>query len=523
VWWRVITFDLNGASTLSAQTFRVWINDINAPPPAFNLVAPSSGSTVATATPALSWNTSLDPDPGTTVTYQVDYSPYADFSSFTSSAGLSAAAFTPPALAENAMYYWRVWAYDGITNTLCNDTWYFLVNAVVETPAAFSLLGPADIVILSTTTVTFTWQGTYDPDPGETVTYELSWSNLPNFASSTTVTGLSAPTTTFTTFTENSVVYWHVAAIGSDGQRRVSSNSWQLYIDVAKELPGDFELVEPGYNVVISTTVTPLFSWSRSTDPDPADDVRYIIDISPNPDFTGLGTVAVDRGPDRYYIPLIGLTDQTTYYWRVRASGYQGNPIPVQVDPGFTCSSTGTFVISMVNNPPQSFALGAPANGAAITTKRPVFAWSSSADADVGSVVHYTLIVSTAPDFSSTVLSVPDIYASEYQPVAPLLENRTYYWKVVAADNKSAQTLCVSTFSFSLPVLNAARAPAGLKGTLSQDKLRFTINWGAVTKNSDNTEIDDLAGYNVYRGLSTQKMSLYAVVPPGSAQWTDEA
>jgi fibronectin type 3 domain-containing protein len=524
LYWKVTAVDSDGAQSASSPGYyKLRINSVNTPPFAFSLSSPAQGTIITTASPRLAWNLSGDADPGDTVTYDVDYAQNPAFTAATSVTAVTTTYLDVAQLAENATYWWRVWANDGTARTLCSTTCYFRVNAVPEPPLPFSLTYPTDNLILATSTVVFSWQPTIDPDPAPdpTVTYELSWSESVDFVSSTTVTGLHQPTTSIAGFRENGIYYWRVTAIGPDGMRYTSSPTRRFYIDMKKELPGPFDLQEPGYNVTISTTVTPLFSWTKSIDPDPADDVRFIIDISPNANFTGLGTIAVDRGTDRYYVPLIGLTDQTTYYWRVRASGYQGNPIPQQVDPGFTFSSTGVFVISMVNNPPDPFALSMPANRSVVTTKRPTFKWGAAVDRDVNSSVNYTMMLSSCADFSVVIESATGLGATTYTAAAVLLENRTYYWKVRATDNKNAVTDCASAFSFIVPILNVPRAPAGLSGVLADDKMSFAMHWSAVTTNSDMSAIDDLAGYNIYRGMSPQTLVLFAVVSPTTVAWTD--
>jgi len=521
LYWKVKVIDNDGLERQCTEQpyWRLRINSQNIAPSAFDLTAPAPGYISPVSTPPLSWNVSNDVDYDT-VTYRVDYS-RDNFSTYTSSAGILTNHYTTPSLVENATYWWRVWAGDGTASTLCNATFYFKVNATPQQPEAFDLVSPADNLIMGTTAVAFTWHSTTDPDPDESVTYDLSWSESQEFLSSTTISGLTATTTTHAGFSENGIYYWRITAVGTDGLRRQSNQTRRFYVDTRKELPGTFDLLEPGYNVTISTTLTPLFSWGRAVDPDPADDVRYIIDMSPSHDFTGLGTVAVDRGADRYYVPLIGLTDQTTYYWRVRAAGYQGNPIPYQVDPGFVYSSTGVFVISMVNNPPEGFALSSPANTVNISTKKPTFKWGSAHDRDVGASVAYSIFIASAADFSVILESATGLAATSYDIRTGLLENRRYYWKVKAADNKNAVTDCSAVFSFNIPILNTPRAPAGLKGALAADKMSFNIQWSPVLTNSDNSTVDDLAGYMVYRGLSYKKMALFAFVAGTASSWTD--
>jgi hypothetical protein len=75
------------------------------------------------------------------------------------------------------------------------------------------------------------------------------------------------------------------------------------------------------------------------------------------------------------------------------------------------------------------------------------------------------------------------------------------------------------------PVISAVtlpQPPVGLRGSLSSGKTKFTLNWNPVTKNTDNTDISDLAGYIIYRGYSPTIMSSCAFVTSGSLSWTDQ-
>ncbi len=523
VYWRVDAIDLDNNVTHSTPYSRsIRIKTYNNPPGPFNLSAPLNDIILPTATPTLTWTASTDPDPGDIVSYQVDLSTSQNFAVVISSQFLSSPSYTTPQLIENATYWWRVWATDSALKVMSNTTGYFRVNAVLEAPFAFNLSTPTDSMIFTTTTVNFSWAPTYSPDPDSSVTYDLSLSQVANFSSSITITGLTQTTTNYSNFTDHSLYYWCVTARCSNTLNTQSSQINKFYVDTFQILPSTFSLIQPGYNVVISTSLTPLFTWAPTTVPDPEDQVRYTFYISPRPDFTGLGTTAVNTGTDNFYIPITNLTDQTTYYWRVLAAGYQGSPwntIPVQVDTG-TWSSVSTFVISMVDYPPQSFALSSPASGTTLATKTPLLKWGQAIDTNVNSAISYSVIISTSSDFSTTAVFAQGITGTQYQVTTSLNENKTYYWKVIATDSRNVSTTSTSIFSFNIPVLTIPQAPMGFKGLLSSDKLSFQISWSPVAKNADGSNITDLASYNIYRG-SEQLMVFIANVPAGTNQWTD--
>ncbi len=112
------------------------------------------------------------------------------------------------------------------------------------------------------------------------------------------------------------------------------------------------------------------------------------------------------------------LTPATTYYWRVRAFDASNNPS------GW--SGTATFRTSVL--PPT---LSIPNDGATLENNRPIFQWSSVANA-----TGYNLQVSQSSLFSSTLINVSVSYTTtQYQPATALPSNVTLYWRVRTLSN----------------------------------------------------------------------------------------
>lgn len=102
-----------------------------------------------------------------------------------------------------------------------------------------------------------------------------------------------------------------------------------------------------------------------------------------------------------------------------------------------------------INLPPAPFNLTAPANGVLLTNLNPYFDWQVSADPN-GDPVSYTLFLSTDPAFPAELTTeIGPLDESFYAQGEPLLPNRTYHWRVVAADPEGAFTVSNSTRSFS--------------------------------------------------------------------------
>ncbi len=519
--WRVVASDLDNSTRFSAQTFSAVINVMNSTPTAPVLSSPPTNTRINTATPQLNWVASTDSDLPDILSYRVDYSLTPDFSVFVSSLNISTTFYTTPQLLENTTYWWRVFVSDGQLTVQSGATFYFRVNAVAEAPSSFNLLTPTDNVRFATTTINFTWETTTDPDPDESVRYDLIWSQFATFSTSTTVSGLTNTTAQIVLPHDNSYYYWKVEAVGTDGLKRPSNQSFlKFYTDIVKELPLAFNLIEPGFGVIISTTLRPIFIWSDAIDPDPADIVRYYIEMSPNSDFAG--AIAIPTGSDTFYRPLSNLSDQTTYFWRVRAAGHQGSPAD-NVDGGWTFSTTGFFVISMVNYPPGPFELISPNNGEIINTKSPTFKWQASVDSDVGSSVSYSIYISTSSDFSTLSYSSRNITSTQIAIAQKLFENKAYFWRIVARDNRDALTAS-TTFSFFIPVLTIPQRVAGIRAYLSPAATSYTLMWSETIYNADGSIIDDLKGYNIYKSLSIAELKtspLHIFVEKNTPTFTD--
>jgi len=95
--------------------FTLIVNNTQDPPSIPQLLFPEDDSTVNTTFPNFTWNPSIDPDLGDfVVNYTLQYSKTSDFSSnVTTVSGIINATYTPSIpLDDNAIYYWRVEAFD---------------------------------------------------------------------------------------------------------------------------------------------------------------------------------------------------------------------------------------------------------------------------------------------------------------------------------------------------------------------------------------------------------------------------
>jgi len=178
-------------------------------------------------------------------------------------------------------------------------------------------------------------------------------------------------------------------------------------------------------------------------------------------------------------------------------------------DECYSVSPQFSFIVSLTNTPPSAPVLGSPADLAVLATKTPAFDWSDSAETDPAQTLDYILQISSDPAFVTKVFVSSGIAASSFTMTTPLLQNRTYFWRVLAQDHfaggnpAGSAVASVQTFSFRVPVLTTPKEPTSVKGTLSDDGSSFALTWAAAAQNTDGSGISDLDGYNLYRSCAT--------------------
>lgn len=110
-------------------------------------------------------------------------------------------------------------------------------------PDSFSLISPPDRDSTRTTvsnrTVTFDWHKAVDPDPNDTVRYDLYLSRSIVFAPESTVVYDSLLDTTFTDTLDLKLWYWKVKAYDKWGAETESNETWSFYVFLCGDVTGD--------------------------------------------------------------------------------------------------------------------------------------------------------------------------------------------------------------------------------------------------------------------------------------------
>ncbi len=244
---------------VSSGSGQVWSNLIdgttpyfytrNIAPDYFSLISPSDGQIISGQSINFLWQSAYDTE-NDTVTYTIYYSTDSSFNFTHSSSGLTTTSFSTStiSLEENAKYYWRVKAVDYWQNETISGTSYFYINKNQEPPGVFNLLSPPDNTLISS--VVLDWEDTIEPDPLDTLRYQLWVSTDINFATdvSIVISGLISSNYSLTqTLQGQATYYWKVKAYGLDDPSTTytwSSSIFAFFTPVAQpEQPSDVKAV----------------------------------------------------------------------------------------------------------------------------------------------------------------------------------------------------------------------------------------------------------------------------------------
>ncbi|MBC8402358.1 MAG: fibronectin type III domain-containing protein, partial [Candidatus Marinimicrobia bacterium] len=194
------------------------------------------------------------------------------------------------------------------------------------------------------------------------------------------------------------------------------------------------------------------------------------------------------------------LPDNSQYWWTASANdGYEESAI----------SGAASFLLNIANDAPAAFTLLSPADSSEVDTLNPLLVWESAFDPDPLDTVRYTLYFDTP---SPGVHTISTDTSTTYQ-TPPLLDNTTYYWKVVATDLFGATTENSGGFqSFRINTTNDLPGDFALfnpdNGSMVT-VLTPTFLW-EVPIDPDDQRSRSITSYDLYLGLDS---SFTAVEP----------
>ncbi len=341
----------------------------------------------------------------------------------------------PVELQENAVYYWRARAYDGLLYGDWMTPASFRVNLVNDPPTAPTLSSPADNSEVSTFIPVLTVNNASDPD-SENLTYNFELALDTDFtqiiASETGIfegeatTSWQAPVS----LSENTYYYWRAQA-----DDWLTEGPWMttavFFVNTANDAPTAPSIISPSDSSEITTLYTDVAA-SNSTDPD-NDTLTYIFEIDTvmtfdSPDLIISGNIPEGQGTTSWYTD--GLNDNTYYYIRAKASdGLAESP----------WSEVINFFVNTANDAPATPVLANPSDGGAVNVFTPTLSVHNSSDID-GDALTYEFEIYEDAEMVNLVSEITGVeetgQITSWTVPVNLTENKTYYWRARAYDGE---------------------------------------------------------------------------------------
>ncbi|HEB85378.1 MAG TPA: T9SS type A sorting domain-containing protein, partial [Bacteroidetes bacterium] len=292
-----------------------------------------------------------------------------------------------------------------------------------------------------------------DPDPGDAVTYTVYWADNPEFTDADSVVGLTDTSYTFEPdlllagrhggplrlravpgeggidrsaagksgpssregspgldeLPDDTVIYWTVRAQDTNtaGTWAGPAGGWSFAVYLY-DPPAPFSLAAPDSGAVFDT-LSVLFQWHPTSDPDPGDTIAYQFELAYDSLFTDHVIPLLNVGADTS-VRIDGLEDDSRFWWRVRA---------LDTNTSGTLSAEAWSFRTEMPEPPSSFSLTEPEDSTSIPFDEPIivtFYWEQSIDPDPGEEVHYSLFLhATLPEVVDSLFEITEIPDEQYR------------------------------------------------------------------------------------------------------------
>jgi len=388
-------------------------------------------------------------------------------------------------LKNNSTYFWQIITYDNgypppQLSSASAVYKFFIKNS---SPTSFELLSPQNGSIVDTQNVQLFWDQANELDL-EPVFYTVVWST-DNFKTFYSSSGLTSTNFILQNIIDNTTYFWYVYAYDIWNFATGSQSTFWFIVDNIPQNPLRFELLSPQNNAVLYNTFV-TFYWQQTTDPDPYDNISYILKISTTSDLQQV-VFSTQTVSTSFYLPSGVLEVNNTYYWTV---------IAVSSRSGSTEADSSPYKFYIFNTPPTKPKLVYPENKEVISISSVTLSWIAPVDPQFHEF-YYELYISSTGQQSWVKIVLPK--EQDEFLIENLVDDTTYWWYVVAIDTYQAKSFSeIYTFFTSYENL-----PPSTPTVLSPQNnetifLPYTIKWTTSTDN----DIFDYVSYKIE--LSTE-------------------
>jgi hypothetical protein len=325
-------------------------------------------------------------------------------------------------------------------------------TTIVAAPPAPTLGSPADNAADQATALTLSWN-----DATGATAYHLQVAASVTFTSITTEDStLTATSKSITGLANSTTYYWRVKANNAGGSSTWSPARSFTTIVAAPSVPTLITPANGAANQALSLTLT----WNK-TNTAATYDLQYCTDVNFASNVTNSAALTDTAQA------ISGLTNETTYYWRVKANNAGGSS---------TWSPARSFTTIVAA--PSVPTLSLPADNAVSQELSPTLSWEA-----VNGGPSYNVQVATTSAFTSTIRN--DTTLATSKALNGLANSTDYYWRVRAINAGG-----VSAWSTARKFTTIAAAPAtptlsspdnGLSNVTLAPTLSWSASAGAVT------------------------------------------
>ncbi len=463
---------------------------INQPPVAAIDPEPADGAGGVGLAPMLHWGGGTDPD-GDVVIFEI----YLGTAEPLPLVGTSSVASltVPERLMPEVELHWRVVSRDIRGAATESQTWSFrTADSIIgnNPPTRPVNPDPADGSASVPLAATLSWSGGVDSDL-DAVTFDVYFGtvNPPPYVTTQAGVGYDPPGD----LAPEMLYFWQV--IARDNQGGVTPGPiWSFSTQRrSNQLPSSPRDPEPPDGASGATRATVL-QWSGGVDPDrdPVTFSIYFGTTNPPP------LVAAQAGAS--YDPPGDLDYETTHYWQVIARDDQGGVAPGPI--------WSFFTESRPNQAPSAPGNPQPPDGTSGATRATVLQWTGGIDPDGDPVTFDIYFGATTP---------PPLAATQtgrsYDPPGNLDYETTYYWQVVAWDDRDGVAIgpiwTFSTESRPNEPPEVPENPAPANGAIAV-AVDTTLSWSGGS-DPDGDHVD----FHVYFG--TDDPPPFAAIVAGSS------